>query len=103
MKNMVYESAGYYIKTALVSALGGRSPVTPWYWNFPETIKNGNKFILEQMSQEVQRNLFIVLDDNQESDLLGFNLKRDFKFCGQAGFKEWRFNTDQIKIYRHIH
>jgi len=95
--------AGYYIKTALVSALGGRSPVTPWYWNFLETIKNGNKFILEQMSQEVQRNLFIVLDDNQESDLLGFNLKRDFKFCGQAGFKEWRFNTDQIKIYRHIH
>lgn len=92
--------SGFYAAAQLIHAVGGRSPVTPWY---SYGTNQSNIFIMQHISPEMQKTLFLIINKDMYKDGLGFNVIDDYQFCGEAKLSgvNAMIGGKDYAIYRH--
>lgn len=96
--------AGYYGMPEIIFALGGRSPVTPWYLysgdNSMSRTVIANNYLYSLMTTREKQNLFILFDNSRDIDSLGLLHLQPHNYCGVVDLKDNpEFRIKKISIY----
>lgn len=97
--------SGYYIMPDIIFALGGRSPVTPWYSNSNENVKTfkANQYLYSLLPNSARKKLFILIAEDQNPASTGIDFGRDFTYCGAVNFESYNdFRIKYIKVFRRL-
>jgi hypothetical protein len=100
--------AGYYAMPDIVYALGGRSPVTPWFSpstkGIPQT-QRANQYLFSLMGENIKKHLFVIVNSeklNSGLTTLGFDDPRKLIYCGSVNVSEGN-NEFSIKKFTLFH
>ena len=101
--------AGYYAMPDIVYALGGRSPVTPWF--SPSTkgtaqTQRANQYLFSLMSEDIKKHLFVMVDSERlDSGLttLGFDDPQKLIYCGavNVGDDNYEFSIKKFTLFHY--
>lgn len=85
----------------LVFALGGRSPVIPWYLTLPHA-KTVNESLLKRLDLERVKNAYILQnakggDGMPNLENLGIHFPSDYIFCGEA---VWPLTGEWVRLWK---